>query len=118
MGRRTFDVVVDLTELFVHLEAGRSQVQISESLNLTERRCGSSWPPRRWPRGWCRAGGPPAGELVWAQRIAGWFPGSSDARLRQVTWPAIEAHRDYIVAQLKDEVTVSTISSRLSAERG
>jgi hypothetical protein len=63
-------------------------------------------------------GGPPAGELVWAQRIAGWFPGLSDARLRQVTWPAIEAHRDYIVAQLKDEVTVSTISSRLSAERG
>ena len=33
MGRRTFDVV-DLTELFVHWEAGRSQVQISESLNL------------------------------------------------------------------------------------
>ena len=42
----------------------------------------------------------------------------SDARLRQVTWPAIEVHRDYIVAQLADEVTVSTISSRLSAERG
>ena len=30
MGRRTFDVV-DLTELFVHWEAGRSQVQISEA---------------------------------------------------------------------------------------
>ena len=63
-------------------------------------------------------GGPPVGELVWTQRIAGWFPELSDARLRQVTWPAIEAHRDYIVAQLEDEVTVSTISSRLSAERG
>ena len=34
MGRRTFDVV-DLTELFVHWEAGRSQVQISESLGLS-----------------------------------------------------------------------------------
>jgi len=42
----------------------------------------------------------------------------SDARLRQVTWPSIEAHRDYIVKQLADEVTVSTISARLAAERG
>jgi len=33
MGRRSFDVV-DLTELFVHWEAGRSQVQIGESLDL------------------------------------------------------------------------------------
>src|SRR6185312_12045788 len=63
-------------------------------------------------------GGSPAGELVWAQRIGRWFPGLCDARLRQVTWPAIEAHRDYIVKQLADEVTVSTISARLIAERG
>jgi len=33
MGRRSFDVV-DLMELFVHWEAGRSQVQIGESLDL------------------------------------------------------------------------------------
>jgi len=32
-GRRSFDVV-DLLELFTHREAGRSQAQIAESLNL------------------------------------------------------------------------------------
>ncbi len=115
MGRRTFDVV-DLTELFVHWEAGRSQVQISESLNLDRKTVRKFLAPALAEG--LVPGGPPAGELVWTQRIAGWFPGLSDARLRQVTWPAIEVHRDYIVAQLKDEVTVSTISSRLSAEKG
>ncbi|ACV79798.1 hypothetical protein Namu_3473 [Nakamurella multipartita DSM 44233] len=33
MGRRSFDVV-DLLELFTHWEAGRSQSQIADSLNL------------------------------------------------------------------------------------
>jgi hypothetical protein len=28
-------------------------------------------------------GGPPAGEAMWAQRIAGWFPELSDARVGQ-----------------------------------
>ena len=115
MGRRTFDVV-DLTELFVHWEAGRSQVQISESLNLDRKTVRKFLAPALAEG--LVPGGPPAGELVWAQRIAGWFPGLSDARLRQVTWPAIEVHRDYIVKQLADEVTVSTISSRLTAEKG
>jgi transposase len=36
--------------------------------------------------------------------------------LRQVTWPAIEAHRDYIVDQLKRNVTMATIHQRLSDE--
>jgi transposase len=43
---------------------------------------------------------------------------SDGGRVRQVTWPAIEAHRDYIVGQLKADVTVSTISARLIAEKG
>ena len=103
MGRRSFDVV-DLMELFVHWEAGRSQVQIGESLDL-DRKTVRKYLAPALAEG-LLPGGPPAGELVWAQRIARWFPGLSDARLRQVTWPAIEAHRDYIASQLKDEVTV------------
>ena len=86
MGRRTFDVV-DVTELFVHWEAGRSQVQISESLCLDRKTVRKFLAPAVAEG--LVPGGPPAGELVWAQRIAGWFPGLSDARLRQVTWPAI-----------------------------
>jgi hypothetical protein len=34
-----------------------------------------------------------------------------------VTWPTIEAHRDYIVAQLKAGVTMATIHQRLADER-
>jgi len=115
MGRRTFDVV-DLTELFVHWEAGRSQVQIGESLGL-DRKTVRKYLAPLVAEGLV-PGGPPAGERVWAQRIAVWFPELSDTRLRQATWPAIEVHRDYIVKQLADEVTVSTISSRLIAEKG
>ena len=115
MGRRSLDVV-DLTELFVHWEAGRSQVQIAESLGLDRKTVRKYLAPV--VEEGLVPGGPPAGEAVWAQRIAGWFPELSDARVRQVTWPAIEAHRDYIVEQLKDGVTVSTISARLIAEKG
>jgi hypothetical protein len=116
MGRRSFDVV-DLTELFVHWEAGRSQVQIAESLGL-DRKTVRKYLAPAVAEG-LAPGGPAAGEAVWAQRIAGWFPELSDGgRVRQVTWPAIEAHRDYIVGQLKADVTVSTISARLIAEKG
>ena len=115
MGRRSLDVV-DLTELFVHWEAGRSQVQIGESLGL-DRKTVRKYLAPALSEGLV-PGGPAAGEAVWARRIAGWFPELSDARVRQVTWPAIEAHRDYIVEQLKDGVTVSTISARLIAEKG
>ena len=47
-----------------------------------------------------------------------WFPELADSRLRQVTWPAIEVHRDYICGQLTAGVTVSTIHQRLRDERG
>ena len=48
-------------------------------------------------RGGMRAGWRPVGEQVeWRGVGAGWFPELADTRLRQVTWPQIEAHRDYI----------------------
>ena len=100
MGRRSFDVV-DLTELFVHWEAGRSQVQIGESLGL-DRKTVRKYLAPAVAEGLV-PGGPPAGEQVWASGSARWFPELADARLRQVTWPAIEAHRDYIVEQLAED---------------
>lgn len=89
MSRRTLDVV-DLVELFVHWEAGRSQVQISESLGLDRKTVRKYLAPA--VADGLAPGGPAAGEAVWTQRIAGWFPQVADGRLRQVTWPAIEAH--------------------------
>ena len=68
MGRRTFDVV-DLTELFVHWEAGRSQVQISESLGLDRKTVrkflapavAEGLVPGGPPAGWCGSSGSAGG---------------------------------------------------------
>ena len=45
-------------------------------------------------------GGPPVSQEEWAERAREWFPELADTRLRQVTWPAIGEHRDYIAEQL------------------
>ena len=50
-------------------------------------------------------GGPARSEEEWAELVREWFPQLADTRLRQVTWPAIAAHHDYIAAQLKAGVT-------------
>ena len=50
--------------------------------------------------------------------MRGWFPQLVDTRLRQVTWPEIGVHRDYIVEQLKAGVTQATIHQRLRDEHG
>ncbi|MDQ2850836.1 MAG: IS21 family transposase, partial [Actinomycetota bacterium] len=102
--------MVDLVELFLHWQAGRSQVQISESLGLDRKTVRKYLAPA--VADGLAPGGPACGEAVWAQRVAGWFPQVTDGRLRQVTWPAIAAHREYIVGQLQAGVTVSTISAR------
>ena len=54
----------------------------------------------------------------WAELVRGWFPELVDTRLRQVTWPAIEVHRDYVVEQLAAGVTAATIHQRLRDEHG
>jgi hypothetical protein len=45
----------------------------------------------------------------WAELARAWFPELVDTRLRQVTWPAIAAHRDYVVAQLEAGVAMTTV---------
>jgi hypothetical protein len=50
--------------------------------------------------------------------VRGWFPQLADTRLRQVTWPAISGHHEYISAQLKAGVRMSTIHQRLRDEHG
>jgi len=63
-------------------------------------------------------GGAPVSGEEWARLAREWFPELAGTRLRQVTWPAIGEHRDYIVAQLEARVTVATIHQRLRDERG
>jgi transposase len=58
------------------------------------------------------------GEADWRTLVTGWFPELADSGLRQVSWPRIEPHRDYIAGQLKAGVTAATIHQRLVDERG
>src|SRR6266567_1021172 len=115
MARRTFGVI-DICEILVHWHAGRSKNEIAGSLGLSRNTV------RKYVAAAEAAGLAPVGPAVsqgrWAELARGWFPELADTRLRQVTWPAIGAHRDYIARQLEAGVTVATIHQRLRDERG
>jgi len=108
--------MIDICEIFVHWHAGRSKNDLAGSLGLS----------RNTVRKYVAAaeaagmvpGGPPVSQQEWARLAREWFPELADSRLRQVTWPAIGEHRDYIAGQLAAGVTVATIHQRLADERG
>src|SRR5674476_1251940 len=116
MARRTFQMI-DLVEIYVHWYAGRSQAQIAESLGLDRKTVRKYLAPVA-AAGMMPGGPPVMTEADWRDRAASWFPALVDKGLRQVTWPAIDVHRDYITAQLAAGVTVSTIYQRLVDEQG
>jgi hypothetical protein len=115
MARRTFDVI-DVAEILVHWHAGRSLSEMSGSLGVDRKTL------RKYVAPAVAAGIVPGGaaksEQEWHELVRGWFPELADTRLRQVTWPAIGEHHDYIAAQLKAGVRMSTIHQRLCDERG
>jgi transposase len=115
MARRTFGVI-DIAEILVHWHAGRSKNQIAASLGV-HRRTVSKYVAPAVAAG-LRPGGPPLSEAQWAARVREWFPELADTRLRQVTWPAIAEHHEFIAAQLAAGVTMATIHQRLRDERG
>jgi transposase len=115
MARRTFGVI-DITEILVHWHAGRSKNQIASSLGVHRRTVSKYVAPAE--AAGLRPGGPPLSEQEWAERVREWFPELADTRLRQVTWPAIEKHHEYIAAQLETGVTMATIHQRLRDEKG
>jgi transposase len=115
MARRTFDVI-DVTEILVHWHAGRSLNEMSQSLGVDRKTIRKYVTPA--VAAGIVPGGPGKGEGEWQELVRGWFPELSDTRLRQVTWPAIAGHHDYIAEQLKAGVRMSTIWQRLRDEHG
>jgi transposase len=115
MARRTFEMT-DVVEILVHWYAGRSISEVSTSLNVDRKTI------RKYIAPAVAAGMSPGGPVLsaqdWSMLVSGWFPQLVDTRLRQVTWPQIGGHRDYIVAMLKAGVTQATIHQRLRDERG
>jgi transposase len=115
MARRTFDVI-DVTEILVHWHAGRSLNEMSQSLGVDRKTIRKYVAPA--VAAGIEPGGPSRCEGEWQDLAREWFPELSDTRLRQVTWPAIAEHHDYIVEQVKARVRMSTIHQRLRDEHG
>jgi transposase len=114
MARRTFDVI-DVAEILIHWHAGRSLSEMSQSLGADRKTLRKYIAPA--VAAGISPGGPAKSEQEWHELVRKWFPELADTRLRQVTWPAIGEHHDYIVAQLKAGVRMSTIWQRLRDER-
>lgn len=109
--------MIDVTEILVHWHAGRSLNEMSGSLGVDRKTI------RKYVAPAVAAGiepmkGPSRGEAEWRELVREWFPELSDVRLRQVTWPAIAVHHEYITAQLKAGVRMPAIHQRLCDEHG
>jgi transposase len=104
--------VTDLMEMFRHWNAGRSQVQIHEALNVDRKTIRKYLTPalvegvHPAPDDWFD-------EELWRGRIHRWFPEVVDPTVRALTWPQIAEHQQWIGEQLKVPVTVATIAARL-----
>jgi transposase len=108
--------VIDVVEILIHWYAGRSQYELSVSLGADRKTVRKYVAPA--VAAGLAPGGPPMAEADWRRLVCEWFPELADARLRQVSWPVIECHRDYIADQLGAGVTAATIHQRLADEQG
>jgi transposase len=115
VARRSFNVV-DVTEIFIHWHAGRSQSEIATSLGV-DRKTVRKYLAPAIEAGVVPGDAPRSGE-AWAELVRSWWPGLVDTRLRQTTWPQIEAHREFVVEMLAAGVTQQTIWQRLRDEHG
>lgn len=103
--------MLDLVELFTHWHAGRSQVQLSESLGIDRKTV------RKYLAPAIAAGMEPGDASLsadqWADLINGWFPELGERAARSATWALIAPHQDRIKTWLDADVTVATIAQRL-----
>jgi hypothetical protein len=104
--------VTDFVEMFRHWNAGRSQVQIYEALNIDRKTIRKYFAPAL-AEGLLPNHDEAFDEELWRARIRGWFPELGDPAARALTWPQIAVHHQWITDQLAVPVTVATIAQRL-----
>jgi transposase len=104
--------VTDFVEMFRHWNAGRSQVQIYEALNI-DRKTIRKYVAPALAEGLQPAPDEEFDEDLWRARIGRWFPELVDPVVRALTWSQIAVHHQWIEDQLAVPVTVATIAQRL-----
>jgi len=104
--------VTDFVEMFRHWNAGRSQVQIYQALNIDRKTIRKYLAPAL-AEGLQPTPDETFDEEAWRARIQRWFPELVDPIARALTWPQIAAHHQWIADQLAVPVTVATIAQRL-----
>lgn len=111
VARKTF-TVTDFVEMFRHWNAGRSQVQIQQALNMDRKTI------RKYLAPAVAEGLAPTPDEVfdddlWRGRVRRWFPELVDPAARAIRWEHIAPHHRWITDQLDVPVTVATIAQRL-----
>lgn len=109
--------MTDFVEMFRHWNAGRSQVQIREALNIDRKTIRKYMAPAI-AEGLVPAPEELFDEQLWRGRIGRWFPELVDPSVRAVSWSQIAVHQEWIAEQLGVPVTVATIAQRLRDDRG
>jgi Integrase core domain len=104
--------VTDFVEMFRHWNAGRSQVQMYEALNIDRKTIRKYLAPAL-AEGLQPSSDEAFDEELWRARIGRWFPELVDPVARALTWPQIAVHHQWISDQLAVPVTVATIAQRL-----
>lgn len=104
--------MTDFVEMFRHWNAGRSQVQIYQALNIDRKTIRKYLAPAV-AEDLQPAPGEAFDEALWRARIQRWFPELDDPAARALTWGQIAVHHDWITEQLAVPVTVATIGQRL-----
>ena len=107
--------MIDIVEILQHWHAGRPKSVVASSLGVDAKTV------RKYVRAAEDAGMTPGGPALtreqWAVRVAEWFPQLTDAKVRSLTFPAIDAHRDRIATMLETN-RPSTVYQRLRDEHG
>ena len=108
--------MIDVVEILQHWYAGRSNTDVAASVGVDRGTVRKYVAPAEAEG--IEPGGPPISRVEWLERVERWFPELVDARIRSLTYPEINGHRERIKDWLDVDVTVSTIHQRLRDEHG